>query len=75
MRTVRAAAVQLSPVLYSREGTVDKVVRTIDDSGRRECSSPRSRKPSSLTTHTFRSSSPPTRSLPDLSTSSCSIRR
>jgi nitrilase len=29
MRTVRAAAVQLSPVLYSREGTVDKVVRQI----------------------------------------------
>jgi pimeloyl-ACP methyl ester carboxylesterase len=24
MRTVKAAAVQLSPVLYSREGTVDK---------------------------------------------------
>jgi nitrilase len=29
MRVVRAAAVQISPVLYSREGTVDKVVRTI----------------------------------------------
>jgi hypothetical protein len=27
MRAVRAAAVQLSPVLYSREATVDKVVR------------------------------------------------
>jgi nitrilase len=35
MRVVRAAAVQLSPVLYSREGTVDKVVRTIHDLGRR----------------------------------------
>ena len=33
MRTVKAAAVQLSPVLYSREGTVDKVVRTINDLG------------------------------------------
>jgi hypothetical protein len=26
-RVVRAAAVQMSPVLYSREGTVDKVVQ------------------------------------------------
>jgi nitrilase len=34
MRVVKAAAVQLSPVLYSREGTVDKVVRTIHDLGR-----------------------------------------
>ena len=29
MRVVKAAAVQLSPVLYSHEGTIDKVVRTI----------------------------------------------
>jgi len=29
MKVVKAAAVQLSPVLYSREGTVDKVVRQI----------------------------------------------
>ena len=34
MRTVKAAAVQMSPVLYSREGTVDKVVRQIKDLGR-----------------------------------------
>jgi len=34
MRTVRAAAIQLSPVLYSREGTVDKVVRRIHEIGR-----------------------------------------
>jgi nitrilase len=34
MRTVKAAAVQLSPVLYSREGTVDKIVRKIDELGR-----------------------------------------
>ena len=33
MRSVKAAAVQLSPVLYSREGTVDKVVRQIRDLG------------------------------------------
>ena len=31
MRVVKAAAVQLSPVLYSREGTIDRVVRKIDD--------------------------------------------
>src|SRR5580765_5514823 len=33
MRAVKAAAVQLSPVLYSREGTVDKIVRTIHELG------------------------------------------
>src|SRR5215213_8988589 len=33
MRVVRAAAVQMSPVLYSREGTVEKVVRAIRDLG------------------------------------------
>ena len=31
LKTVKAAAVQLSPVLYSREGTVNKIVRTIHD--------------------------------------------
>jgi nitrilase len=31
LRTVKAAAVQLSPVLYSREGTVDKVVGKIHE--------------------------------------------
>ncbi|MDV7089167.1 nitrilase-related carbon-nitrogen hydrolase [Rhodococcus opacus] len=34
MTVVRAAAVQISPVLYSREGTVDKVVGKITDLGR-----------------------------------------
>jgi len=34
MRTVKAAAVQLSPVLYSREGTVVKVVTSIRQLGR-----------------------------------------
>ncbi|HEV2863707.1 MAG TPA: nitrilase-related carbon-nitrogen hydrolase [Pyrinomonadaceae bacterium] len=34
MRVVKAAAVQLSPVLYSREGTVEKVVRKIQELGR-----------------------------------------
>ena len=31
MTTIRAAAVQLSPVLYSREGTVERVVAKIDE--------------------------------------------
>ncbi len=34
MRVVKAAGVQLSPVLYSREETVDKVVRKIHELGR-----------------------------------------
>jgi nitrilase len=34
MTIVKAAAVQISPVLYSREGTVDKVVRQILELGR-----------------------------------------
>lgn len=35
MTIVRAAAVQISPVLYSRDGTVEKVVGTIADLGHR----------------------------------------
>jgi len=35
MTIVKAAAVQLSPVLYSREGTVDKVVQKIIELGRK----------------------------------------
>lgn len=35
MAVVRAAAVQISPTLYSREGTVDKVVQKIAELGRR----------------------------------------
>ncbi len=33
MNVVKAAAVQLSPLLYSREGTVEKVVRKIHELG------------------------------------------
>lgn len=36
MNTVRVAAVQLSPVLYSREGTVEKVVSKIAELGRQD---------------------------------------
>ena len=35
MRVVKAAAVQLSPVLYSREGTVEKVVQKIHELGQK----------------------------------------
>ena len=34
MKVVKAAAVQLSPVLYSREGTVEKVARKIHELSR-----------------------------------------
>ena len=34
MTTIKAAAVQISPVLYSREGTVEKVVEKIIELGR-----------------------------------------
>lgn len=34
MRTVRAAAVQINPVLHSREGAVEKVVRKIHALGK-----------------------------------------
>lgn len=33
-RTVRAAAVQISPVLYSCEGTLEKVLKAIDDAAK-----------------------------------------
>ena len=36
MAVIRAAAVQLSPVLYSREGTVQRVVDKIDELGRQD---------------------------------------
>jgi nitrilase len=35
MPVVKAAAVQISPVLYSREGTVGKVVKKIIELGRK----------------------------------------
>jgi len=58
MRVVKAAAVQLSPVLYSRQGTVDKIVHTIHELGRQGVQFAR----------IFRFSSPPIRSLEDAST-------
>ncbi len=35
MTTIKAAAVQISPVLYSREGTVEKVIQKITELGKR----------------------------------------
>ncbi|WP_082650709.1 Nit6803 family nitrilase [Mastigocoleus testarum] len=35
-RTVKAAAVQISPVLYSREGTTEKVLKAIADAAKEE---------------------------------------
>ena len=75
MRTVKAAAVQMSPVLYSREGTVDKVVQKIRELGQEGVQF--ATFPETVVPYYpyFRSSRPPTRSLPDVSTLSCSIRR
>ena len=33
MKVVKSAAVQISPVLYSRHGTVEKIVRKIHELG------------------------------------------
>jgi hypothetical protein len=39
MNIIKAAAVQISPVLYSREGTVDNVLHRIIELGRHASSS------------------------------------
>ena len=53
MTIINAAAVQISPVLYSREGTVDRVVRKIVELGRQGVQLHRRR--SCRTTPIFRS--------------------
>jgi nitrilase len=75
MRTVKAAAVQLSPVLYSREGTVAKVLRQIRDLGQKGVQF--ATFPETVVPYYpyFSFVQAPTRSLPAVSTSSCSIRR
>ena len=45
MKVVKAAAVQLSPVVYSREGTVEKVVLKISYLAARGCSAQQKTKP------------------------------
>ena len=50
MRVVKAAAVQLSPVLYSREGRSKGSCGRSTSLANRGCSSPRSRRPWCLTT-------------------------
>jgi predicted amidohydrolase len=74
MKVLKAAAVQISPVLYSREGTVEKVVRTIHELGQQGVGFATFPETVSRTTRTFRTSKPLTRSLADVSTSSCSAR-
>jgi hypothetical protein len=47
---VKAAGIQISPVLYSRQGTVEKVVKKLRELGNRASSSRPSRRPSFRTT-------------------------
>ena len=55
---VKAAAVQISPVLYSRQGTIEKVMRTIRELGKQASSSPLSLRLSFPITRPFHSSRP-----------------
>ena len=76
MRVVKAAAVQLSPVLYSREGTVEKVVRKIHELGQtggavRHVPGDRG----ALLPVLFVRPDPLCRTSPDLSSGSCSTKR
>jgi nitrilase len=64
MRVVKAAAVQLSPVLYSREGTVEKIVHKIRELGQQDVQFVTFPETVVPTTPTFHSYSLPTRSLP-----------
>lgn len=74
MRVVKAAAVQLSPVLYSREGTVEKVVRKIHELGRQEVEF--ATFPETVIPYYpyFSLVQPPFRTTPDPSSGSCSTR-
>ena len=72
MTVVRAAAVQISPVLYSRDGTVEKFVAKIAELGRRGVQFATSRRRSCRTTRTSRLCSARSRSAPN--TSACSTR-
>ena len=58
LTTVRAAAVQLRPVLYSREGTVERVVAKIDELATRGVQFATFRRPLFPTIRTFRLCSP-----------------
>ena len=75
MRVVRAAAVQLSPVLYSREATVDKVVRKIHELGQQGVQF--ATFPETVVPYYpyFSFVQAPGRTLPDPSSGSCSTRQ
>jgi nitrilase len=68
MRVVKAAAVQLSPVLYSREGTAEKLVRKIRQLGEQGVQFATFPETVIPITRTFCSSSLPSTSSPDMST-------
>jgi hypothetical protein len=71
-KIIRAAAVQIAPVLYSREGTVDKVVKKILELGKQGVQFATSLRPSFPIIRTSRSSN---RHLPWVpSITSCSNR-
>lgn len=60
MKVVKAAAVQISPVLYSRDGTVEKVMRKIHELSEQGVQFATFLKRLCLITHTSRSSRPHT---------------
>ena len=67
MRVVKAAGVQLSPVLYSREGTVEKIVQKIHELGQQGVQFATFPETVVPTTRTFQSCSPAIKSLPAVS--------
>jgi len=74
-RVVKAAAVQLSPVLYSRDGTVEKVVRKVGELGRQGVQFATFSETVVPSYPYFSFVQSPYRTSSDLSTGSCSTRR
>ena len=72
---VKAAAVQITPVLYSRQGTVEKVVRKIHELGKQGVQFATFPETVVPYYHIFLLSNLPTRSLPVASILSCSIKQ
>jgi hypothetical protein len=72
MKVVKAAAVQISPVLYSREATVEKVVKKILELGEKGVQFAPSRKPWCLTTRILPPSRPVFSFSPEPSICDCS---
>jgi nitrilase len=72
MKVVKAAAVQISPVLYSREATVGKVVKKILELGEKGVQFATFLKPWCLTTRTFPPSRPAFSFSPEPNICDCS---